>query len=504
MLASARPHAWLAPVALAAAVVFLWRLGAGPLADWDEAYYAEIAREILETGDWIVLRWNGQRFYDQPPLSMWLTAAAFRLAGISEFTARLPSALAGVGVVVVSAMVGNAVGGRPAGIAAAAVLLTSAHFVAQARQGTIDVLLAFWTMLAVWGYLRVREGDDRRGWLLAGAASGVGVLSKSVAALAAPGAIVVAAALEGRLRPAWRSRALWAGVGLAVLVLLPWHLAMSVTGGEEFLRQYVYRQIFLRTVQVVHEHVGPRSFYLDLLHRVYVPWVVLAPFAVVLAAREALGGRAAALPLLCLAAILFGAYTLIRTKLPWYIVPLYPPLAVLIGRLLASVRRERDQAALAALLYSASLAALFAVPLPWLAIGLPVLAVVGWRLPRGARSSAAAVAAFLLLLAVGVHRTLPVLAPRPSAHARLAARIPPGGQERPLVVYSWDIAPASRFYSRRPVVVATTPEDVARAMQVGAAEIIVRQRDLPLLAERFVLEALAEEGSVVYARITGR
>jgi len=225
-------------VVLASGGVLLWGLGAGRLVDWDEGFYAEVAREILETGDWITLRWNDQKFFDQPPLLMWLTALTFQLNGVSEFSARLPSALAGVGVVLLTFLIARRVGDPATGVVAAVVLLTSRHFVVQARQGMIDVLLTFWICLAVYAYLLVQEGHPRF-WLVVGIAGGLAVLTKSAAGLAAPAALLASITVERRIRTTFRSRAFWMALGLAALVILPWHVMAYMRNGEEFAARYL-------------------------------------------------------------------------------------------------------------------------------------------------------------------------------------------------------------------------------------------------------------------------
>jgi len=81
------------------AVVLFWNLGAGSLTSWDEAVYAQISREMLQTGDWVNLHLMGKGWSDKPPLYMWATAASFKTFGINEFSARIFSALCGLGTI---------------------------------------------------------------------------------------------------------------------------------------------------------------------------------------------------------------------------------------------------------------------------------------------------------------------------------------------------------------------------------------------------------------------
>src|ERR1051325_5322266 len=115
-------------LSLIAACALLWKLGAGSLAAWDEAIYAQVSKEIALSGDWLTLRWEYQPWFEKPPLFMWMTALFYRLFGVSEFWARLPSALSGIALVVVTYSIGKLTGGRRVGLLAGGLFLTCHHF----------------------------------------------------------------------------------------------------------------------------------------------------------------------------------------------------------------------------------------------------------------------------------------------------------------------------------------------------------------------------------------
>jgi 4-amino-4-deoxy-L-arabinose transferase-like glycosyltransferase len=123
-----------------------WRLGQGSLNDWDEATYAEIAREMLKSGDWITPHWNGIPLHDKPPLVMWLMAAGMMFINSIELAARLPAALAGLFAVGITILLGRSLFCTWTGLTAATLLLVSSrdvwsNFVLLARQGMLDVPL---------------------------------------------------------------------------------------------------------------------------------------------------------------------------------------------------------------------------------------------------------------------------------------------------------------------------------------------------------------------------
>src|SRR5436309_1244284 len=104
---------------LCATVMLLWNLGAHPLKNWDESIYAEVAKEMVRTGDWLTPHWNSRPWFEKPPLYLWLAATSFKLFGITEFAARLPSALSGVGLVAIVYLLGQRMYSTTVGVLAA-------------------------------------------------------------------------------------------------------------------------------------------------------------------------------------------------------------------------------------------------------------------------------------------------------------------------------------------------------------------------------------------------
>ena len=172
-------------VVIVAAIVLFYRLGDPALKNWDEGIYAEIGKEILQTGDWLTLHWNNANWFEKPPLTFWIMAAFFRLFGANEFSARAVSALAGVGVVAVIYGIGKLQRGPVAGLIAALIVLTTFQFVQMSRLVFTDVPLVFFIYLAIYGYLRVRNGD-RRWWYVVSVSCALGFMVKSFASLFAP------------------------------------------------------------------------------------------------------------------------------------------------------------------------------------------------------------------------------------------------------------------------------------------------------------------------------
>src|SRR5438128_1266516 len=113
-----------------------------PLASFDEAWYAAVARNIRHTGDWLSLTYNGEHYWDKPPILIWLTAACYRLFGQSEFVTRLPAMAASFACLLVVYQFARLHGGRQVGLLAGLLLLTAQDFVRFSAKGQMDVPIA--------------------------------------------------------------------------------------------------------------------------------------------------------------------------------------------------------------------------------------------------------------------------------------------------------------------------------------------------------------------------
>ena len=183
-------------MAALAAAVFFTGLGSGSLRDWDEATYAQVAREMAEGGDWLTPRKDGVPWFEKPPLYFWISAAGMRLLGYGELAPRVGAAVAGVVLVLLVWRFGARYYGPVAGWVAVLVLVSTPHVVKLAKMGMLDVPLTAAStvgMLAWW-----RAGEDRR-WLLAwGGALGLAAMLKGAAIVPVLLACGIHALVSGR------------------------------------------------------------------------------------------------------------------------------------------------------------------------------------------------------------------------------------------------------------------------------------------------------------------
>jgi 4-amino-4-deoxy-L-arabinose transferase-like glycosyltransferase len=340
-------------LAVIAAIVILPGLGVQSLANWDEAIYGVVTRELLAHPG-LTLRYADDLWFEKPPLAFWLMAASSALFGLTEFALRLPSAFFGIAAVVFQYMAGRNLGGRPAGLLAATLLLGVPQFVAYSRLAMTDVALAALGMLSVVLLLYA----NGRSFLIiaAGAAFGLAILTKSVAALLfLPGLLAIAIAQHG-LR-FLRSRKTWLAAIVTIAIALPWHAWLALTYGHSFVDQYLGLHILARFVSPLEGHEGSSFYYLEtyfqkagFLAPVHAAGIGLA-VSLAIVRRDRLLGAAS---ILALAA--FAIVSVQGTKIGGYLTPVYP--AVALAAALGITRSIQNTRVLVAVLVVATLLAL--------------------------------------------------------------------------------------------------------------------------------------------------
>jgi 4-amino-4-deoxy-L-arabinose transferase-like glycosyltransferase len=314
---------------LAAAILFFTGLGRGTLWDQDEPRYAEAAREILQTKDPITLHINGTPWFVHPPLYIWLQALTGWAFGFSEFSARLWSAIFGVAGTLVTYNLGRMFFSVRAATLGAVILMTMAQYYAQARLGIFDIALVVFMLLAVYTFLRsLREPSPGLAvWAFVWA--GLGTLTKGPIALVLPALVVMAWLWTRGELHRWHEIPWRAALLVYTAIVLPWYALETIRHGWPFLGSVIGYYTITRFVGVVENQSGPWWYYGPVLLTGAFPWsgflLAMVPYHIQRWREE---GSALVL-LWC--GITFLFYTVAGTKLPNYILPIYPMAALGIG-----------------------------------------------------------------------------------------------------------------------------------------------------------------------------
>jgi 4-amino-4-deoxy-L-arabinose transferase-like glycosyltransferase len=314
-------------LALAVAFPFLGSFG---LLEPDEGRFAQIGREMAASGDFLIPRLNGIEQFYKPPLVYWISAVGMRLFGISEWTARLPSALAFVGIIWLVGWMGWRVGGRKVGWMAALILASMVEPYALGRQITLDMSLTFWVTAAMACLVEVGLGGRGRGWgYLFFFCMGMGFLAKGPMAWVVPLSAAwmwgwSARRSGGKLTLPWKS-----GMGLTFGVALSWFVLVCLKY-PELWKYFLGYELVERFASTTHGRSKPWWFFLPILAIGTVPWtgfllgLVNATWKKIkenslTSVQWALGG-AIVIP--------FVVVSCSGSKLLTYILPIYPALAL--------------------------------------------------------------------------------------------------------------------------------------------------------------------------------
>jgi 4-amino-4-deoxy-L-arabinose transferase-like glycosyltransferase len=323
-------------------LVWLATLASRPLFNPDEGRYAEIPREMLSGGDWLIPHLNGLDYIEKPPLQFWATAAAYRWLGVNEFSARLYTALTALATLAVIGFLATRLWDASAGWRAAAVMTGMFMFVVLGQLMTLDMSLSFWMTASLAGFLLAQHTNpQRRGWmLLAWAAAALGVLTKGLVAAAIPAAVLVIYSLCSRDFSPWRKLHLKFGLPLFLCITVPWHW-LAAQRLDDFLQFFFVREHLARFLTPIAERQEPWWFFGWVFLAGTVPWTVPAVRVLVSGWRSPRGQFSPTLFLWLWVVFICLFFSISDSKLMPYILPAMPALAVLIAATpLPALRRD--------------------------------------------------------------------------------------------------------------------------------------------------------------------
>ena len=338
-------HRITLPLLLLAALTFFAGLGRGAITDSDEAFYAESSREMVASGDWVTPYYNYEPRFQKPILYYWLTSATYLATGATEMGARLWAALAGVGLVLVTAACGRRWYDEATGLLAAAIVATNFGYFSIGRMALPDLPLTFCITLAIWAALvstLEQERSTRKFVILAALGLGLGFLMKGPVGVIIPALVIVPVLMIERRSIGLNPADIVMGFLIMLAVALPWYVVMWARHGNEYLQSFFIGDNLERFATDRFNDPRPWWFYLPVVAGGLLPWTPLAlvwlgPITQFIRGRRSVG--TVDLRLLLWAALPLIFYSLSVGKQPRYVLPVLPPLALL----LASSVIERTQ-----------------------------------------------------------------------------------------------------------------------------------------------------------------
>jgi len=356
------------------AVTFLWRLGSIGLIDETEPLFAEAARQMLETGNWVTPYFNGETRFDKPPLIYWLMAIGYQVFGVNEWAVRLPSAISAVVLTGFVFFILDRFGDSPftkdkeplqrrwASLIGAVTLALTPEFIIWARTGVSDLLLTGCMGSALLcfflGYVHSENEQPAPFFSLKKPSNeyisfyvltALAVLAKGPVGFVLPGLIIVSFLIyQGNLWQVFREMRVLSGSIIFLALTVPWYILVILENGQTYIDSFFGYHNFQRFTDVVNDHAAPWYFYILVILIGFAPLSVYLPSAIAQlqvwrrrfwqqqSRKEQLGLFA-----FFWFAVIFIFFTIAVTKLPSYVIPLLPAAAILVGLYWSSYQQAR-------------------------------------------------------------------------------------------------------------------------------------------------------------------
>lgn len=307
-----------------------------PLWDPDEGMHAQVSKEILETGDWITPRFNGEKFFDKPILHYWLVSLSFLFFGINEFAARLPANLLGLGGVIVVFYLGKYLYNRETGVLAGIILATTGIYLTLSQSVVHDIGLSFFTSFSLLCfYLFYLKGERSNTWLfLFYLSMGFGVLAKGPLGFLLPMGVIIIFLLLGEISKL-KKLVTKEGILIFFAISLPWYILASLKN-PEFFNYFFFKQNLGRFLSPSPGDTQPTYHYIPLLAVSFIPWTYYLPNGLISQVTSIIKGqdreRRAGLFIILWFGLIFFFFSSAKAKQWTYLLPLYPALALMLGR----------------------------------------------------------------------------------------------------------------------------------------------------------------------------
>ncbi len=331
--------------------LFFVNLGKWDLWNPDEPRYAQVAREMVNGGDWILMHLNGKVYTDKPPLFFWLMGfSSFLWSGFNSFSVRFPSAIFGTLTVVLTFLIGKNLYSSRTGFLSGLVLATSIEFAYLATRANIDATLTFFTTASFYCFVKwyqdyfphpkgerenVGEKEDKRSIIIYGfyISMALATLTKGPVGFIIPLLVSIIYLIVQKEWSYIRRMNISTGILLFLLIVLSWYVPALIKGG----RDYFNETIMLHTVDRFAKgssHIRPFYYYFYNFPVDFLPWIFFLPSAIILGySKDMVNGRKEFLFLLTWCIVIFIFFSLSKGKRGIYLLPLFPASALMVGKL---------------------------------------------------------------------------------------------------------------------------------------------------------------------------
>lgn len=329
-------------------VSWFFNIGHVKLLEPDEGRYSEIPREMVATQDLVTPRLNGLLYFEKPPLQYWATALSFKLFGYHEWTARLCSAVAGAATVLVLAVFGFLEGSVLIGVVSAAILMSSPLHIIMGHLNTLDMTLTFFLtllMLAICYLIKEDLTKKQKNYanLILWVSAALGILTKGFLVIAVPGLAIVIYCLVKRSFVLFKNLNYWWGPALFLLMTCPWLILVCKKNPDFFHFFFIYEH-FERFLTATHDRSGPWWYFIPIIFGGFFPATLLLfnkkikiLFPENLNLKN-LNLKNSNLFLIIWSITFFVFFSISKSKLPPYVLPILPALAILASQVVFQIK----------------------------------------------------------------------------------------------------------------------------------------------------------------------
>jgi 4-amino-4-deoxy-L-arabinose transferase-like glycosyltransferase len=314
-------------------LLYFTNLGQWDLWNPDEPRYAEVAREMVVNGDWVLMHYNGNVYPDKPPLFFWLVGlSSYLWQGFTSFSARLPAAFFGMLAVILTYLIGRSLFGSSVGLISGLILATSFEFAFRSTRANIDSVLTFFTTASILCFVHWYRS---KGPIIYGLYVGMALatLTKGPVGFLLPLLVCLTFLIVQKDWKAIKGMKLLPGMLLMLALVLSWYIPAVLKGGSSYLQDTLFKHSIARYSQGWAK-VRPFYYYLYTFPMSFLPWAIFLPAAFLYGrVRETLERRKEYLFLFVWFAVIFLFFSISKGKRALYLLPLFPAAAILVGKL---------------------------------------------------------------------------------------------------------------------------------------------------------------------------
>lgn len=324
-------------ITLIAGFVMILRLGRDEFLDWDECIFAQQAKEMVQHNSFLTNHWNGIALFEKPPLTNWIIAMFYK-GGVSEFSARLGAVVASLLILLFIYLIGKKLFNSRVGYIAALIELSAASYITYSIRINSDI---FFTLFALMGYYCfVGEKPKKQYGIVSGIFYGLAVMSKGLSIFPYMFVLLLLSFLPPDRKKFFEYIKL---IGAFCLVVLPWHVYHFVVYGKTFYQVYIVEHLIRRSRFPIDFHVEGRLFYLKLIsqnYSLFLIFLIIPAFILFMNFKSVWTGKnierflnkyRILIGLYLMVCIALVSITMVRTRIWWYVLPIFPYIALIIG-----------------------------------------------------------------------------------------------------------------------------------------------------------------------------